>query len=170
VHSAGLPVLGLQLGVNASYQFFSKLLELQFRGDDFDGLPRAAHKNEFKIHKVPPVCRPLVQELHVIALHQLEAAVKISFDPAVYIGEAVRCHSPALSEAAINRLGIAILEALDHHEEHAALPFSKNDTVSHNIPDRPRHCPRERKERHSGEIHVQRDIFGWIWTEKYGFG
>ena len=65
--------------------------------------------------------RPLFQQAHIAALHQLEAGIEVCLHTAFHIGEALRSHSPLPTEATINRLRIPILESFDEHVEHGEI-------------------------------------------------
>src|SRR2546430_14048583 len=78
----------------------------------------------FRSDEIPPAVRPLFQQAHVAAFHQLKAAIEVCLYPALHVDEAVRSHAPLLAEAAINRFRVPILESLDDHVEHQRSPAS----------------------------------------------
>lgn len=74
--------------------------------------------NYLKINKIIPVRDPLMNKCDIIAFHHLITPVKIRFDPAIYIGKPIRCHSSHLVKPAVNRHTVASLKSLDDHVEH----------------------------------------------------
>ena len=69
-----------------------------------------------------PSDHPLLKKSCIIAFHELETTVEIRFNPARDVLQAIRHHSPLVSEAAIHGESIPILELLNHHEEHDVSP------------------------------------------------
>jgi hypothetical protein len=68
---------------------------------------------------------PLLEQLGVVAFHQLKAAVEVFFDPTIEVAHSFGHHPALFPEAAIDGLGIAVLEALDHHVEHADISLPR---------------------------------------------
>src|SRR4029078_5456230 len=77
---------------------------------------------DLALHQVAPLQHPLLEKPQVVAFHHLEATVEVGLNPAPNIGEAVRHLAALLAQAAVDRLGVAILEALDDHKVHAGPP------------------------------------------------
>src|SRR5262249_50371421 len=79
---------------------------------------RRADGHDLEVHQVAPVEYPLLQERHVVALHQLPAAVEVGLDPAIDVPQPVGHGAAVLAEPGVARLRVAPLEPLDHHEQH----------------------------------------------------
>jgi hypothetical protein len=67
------------------------------------------------------VGRPLVKELAVLALHDLEAPAKVGRDPTCHIPQAFWRQSPVIPEAAIDGNGITVAKVFDDHVEHGSV-------------------------------------------------
>jgi len=52
----------------------------------------------------------------VITFHELKAPIVIFFDPASNIPQTFQHLAPTITETAVDRLGIAVVESLDDHE------------------------------------------------------
>src|SRR5204863_8957675 len=91
------------------------------RLDDLAGLGRWNDGHDLELDEVAPAQDPLLEQARVVALHQLEAAVEARLDPAADVREPVRRAASVLPEPPVHRLGVTVLEALDHHEEHRPL-------------------------------------------------
>jgi len=52
----------------------------------------------------------------VITFHELKAPIVIFFDPASNIPQTFRHLAPTITETAVDRLKIAVVESLDDHE------------------------------------------------------
>src|SRR2546430_6733056 len=51
----------------------------------------------FRSDEIPPAVRPLFQQAHVAAFHQLKAAIEVCLYPALHVDEADRSHAPLLA-------------------------------------------------------------------------
>src|SRR5262249_23454090 len=78
--------------------------------------------DNLKIDKIIPTGGPLLEEPHVVAFHQLKAAVEVHFYPAIDVPQAFRQHPALLSKASIHGRGVVIPKPLDYHEEHRFSP------------------------------------------------
>src|SRR5262249_5757262 len=73
-----------------------------------------------EVDEVAPARDPGVEERAVVGLHELEAARERRVDTARHVGEPVGGEAALGAEAAIDGRGVAVLEVLDDHVEHAA--------------------------------------------------
>src|SRR5580704_3159423 len=91
---------------------------VQLAGERLRGLGSRHHRHDLELHEVRPAGDPALEQAHVVALHQLEAAAEIGGDPTADEVEPLGHHAAALAQAAIDRLGVLVAEALDDHELH----------------------------------------------------
>src|SRR4051812_3475951 len=75
-------------------------------------------RDNLEIDQVMPVSDPLLEEAHVIALHQLKTPLVVLFHPAIDVFQPFRQHASLLSKPAIDRCGVVIPKPFDHHVEH----------------------------------------------------
>src|SRR5205823_3429620 len=75
-----------------------------------------------QIDQITPVGNPFLQKLHVVALHQLEAAVVAYFHPTIEVLQVVRQHPSLLLKTPIDRRSVVVLKPLDDHEKHVVAP------------------------------------------------
>ena len=80
-----------------------------------------------------PRTRPTAAAGARVSFHQLQAALEIGLDPAVDGAQPVGRAAPLLAQAAIDRLGVAPLEPLNHHDQHRALRSFDRSEI---LPDR----------------------------------
>jgi hypothetical protein len=76
---------------------------------------------DLELDQIAPERDPLLQQARVVALHELEAALEARLDPAVDVAEPLWGAAAPIAQAAIHRLGVAVPETLDHHEQHGVL-------------------------------------------------
>jgi len=77
-----------------------------FRRPDFD---------DFEIYEVVPVCYPFLEQLEVVAFHQLETPVEVCLNPTVDIFQTFRCHAAPLAKPFVDHRGIAVFETFNHY-------------------------------------------------------
>lgn len=86
--------------------------------DRLGGRGRRRDRHDLELDQIAPEGNPALQQPHVVAFHDLEATVEIGFDPAIDVDEAFRRAAALVAEAPVDRPGVAIPEAFDHHELH----------------------------------------------------
>src|SRR4030081_3021191 len=102
------------------------LFLIQERRDDFPRFLARHHRHDLEGHAEPlAVQDPFLQQPRVVAFHQLEATVEIGFDPAPQIFRPLGELDPGIAHALVDRDRIAVLETLDHHEEHLATSLKR---------------------------------------------
>jgi hypothetical protein len=77
--------------------------------DRLPGLRRRHHGHDLELDQIAPERDPLLQP-RIIALHELKATVEVRLDAAADVAQPVRGAAALLAQAAVARLGIAILE------------------------------------------------------------
>src|SRR5580698_1500561 len=80
---------------------------------------RGLNRNNLEVHKVIPLARPGFQQIGIVRFHDLEARSARCINPACVVSQSLGHHAAALPETFADRPGVAILEPLDHHVEHA---------------------------------------------------
>ena len=92
--------------------------------DSVSGLVGEDDWDDFKLDEVLPFQHPFLQQFCIITFHQLEAAVKVCFNPTVNILQAFRKHASTFSGSRVYGACVSVLEPFNDHEEHiASRPF-----------------------------------------------
>jgi Carboxypeptidase regulatory-like domain len=81
---------------------------------------RSQNGNDFKIDQVIPAANPCIQQFPMLSFHHLKTAPALRIHPARVIRNAFWQHAATLLEPFADRPRIAVLESLDHHEQHEA--------------------------------------------------
>src|SRR5688572_32395741 len=101
-----------------------RLLIVEIWSDDFARFGAAEHRHDFEgSARASPLQDPLLKESEVVALHDLKAATEVGLDPTIDVLQTLGKHSAFLAKAAVHRHHVAVLETLDHHEQHSAPRF-----------------------------------------------
>ena len=70
---------------------------------------------DFELDEIAPLVHPLSQESGIVRLHDLVTASELGIDPACYVREAIWSKPATLAKSLVDRLGIAVAKALNHH-------------------------------------------------------
>jgi hypothetical protein len=81
-------------------------------------VPGSQHRNDFKVDQIVPAVDPGSQQFLVRRIHDLETASTCRIHPTRVVDNVVRQHSSVTLEALANELRVAMLEALNDHEQH----------------------------------------------------
>src|SRR5208282_82362 len=91
----------------------------EIRLDHGPRLPARGHGDDLERYAcAAPLENPGLNELEIVATHQLEAAGKVGLDPAVEILEPLRQQPAPLAQALVDGDHVVVAETLDHHEQH----------------------------------------------------
>src|SRR5581483_2701784 len=83
---------------------------------------RRADGHDLELDEVAPLQDPRLERRHIVALHQLEAAVEVGLHPALDVAQALGQRAAPLADAGVDRRRVAVLEALDDEEQHRGPP------------------------------------------------
>src|SRR5262245_21341728 len=90
--------------------------------ESFGGRFSGRHRHDLELDEVGPGNDPALQQSNVIGLHDLEAAAKVSCDPAADESKAVGHLTALVAETSVNGLRVLVAEGFDDHEEHGWAP------------------------------------------------
>src|SRR5579863_1262859 len=99
-------------------------------------------RHDLKVHQIVPLRYPGAKQTIVVAFHELKAAVKVRFDPASNVTQAIRQHPAPLAQPPVNRAGIAVVEPLDDHEQHDPYASSRLKAMDALVPPNPNELDR----------------------------
>ena len=70
-----------------------------------------------EVDDVTPASHPLVEQVRIVGLHQLEATLQVDVHPAGNVRESFGRLASAVPKPSIDRRRVAVLEMFDHHEQ-----------------------------------------------------
>src|SRR5262249_8417268 len=100
----------------------------EVRRDDLPRLIAWHDRNDFKGYAgAPPLQDPFLEETHVVAAHELEAAAEVGLHPTVDGFQTVRQGTPPIPDTLGDRHHVIVAKSFDDHEQHVSRFFSKSD-------------------------------------------